>query len=172
MRFTVFIFLVNFSFAISQNENRISLCEEYYTLIPNINESYKKSECVFTGKVTKIIRVETFKPIDYDENGRPLDYESCYDYWFVFKVLKIYKGEKKSEIKIYSRMYSGISPILELNKEYLIYTTKMEKFEMEKFEKIHPENTNLYIYCGDRSKQIENSKDEIIELEKIILLNE
>jgi hypothetical protein len=138
------------------------LCVEYPGLsrFLTTKEAYDESEYVFTGKVTKIIRTEQLEPQDYgrDENGNslPLYIEPTYQYWYILKTNKIYKGKKSEYIKIHSKTFSSVSPLLMLNKEYLIYALTGEFQEFP------------YIYCGGNSRHIENAKNELIEIEKII----
>ncbi|MEO1032837.1 MAG: hypothetical protein AAFX55_15615 [Bacteroidota bacterium] len=138
------------------------LCIDYpgLTRFLTTKEAFDESEYVFTGKVTKIIRTEQLEPQDYksDENGNliPLYLEPTYRYWYVLKTDKVYKGKKSEFIKIHSKTFSTISPLLMLNKEYLIYALTGEFQEFP------------YIYCGGNSCHIENAEKEIIEIEKII----
>ena len=138
------------------------LCIEYPGLsrFLTTKEAFDESEYVFTGKVTKIIRTEQLEPQDYesDENGNliPIYTEPTYQYWYILKIKKVYKGKKSEYIKIHSKTFSTISPLLILNKEYLIYALTGEIQE------------SPYIYCGGNSCHIENAQNEINEIEKII----
>jgi hypothetical protein len=142
------------------NENK-SLCLEYTTIIPSIDESYKNSEYIFIGKVIKIIRTESLKATDYTENGY-VNFVPEFNYWYILDVSEVFKGNPFSEIKIFARQYSGIYSVLELDKEYLIYTTKMAEFEIKHFK-----HSDSYIYCGDRSKKNDKIEPEINQLRKL-----
>lgn len=146
----------------SQTDENKSLCLEYPTIIPSIDESFKNSEYIFIGKVIKIIRIESLKAIDYGENGYPIDFEPEFNYWYILEVSEVFKGKPTSEIKIFARKYSDLYPILELEKEYLVYSTKMAEFEIKHFK-----HSNSYIYCGDRTKRNDNIENEINQLIKL-----
>jgi len=146
----------------SQTDENKSLCLEYATIIPSTDESFKSSEYIFIGKVIKIIRTESLKASDYGENGYPIDFEPEFNYWYILEVSEVFKGKPTSEIKIFSRKYSDLYPVLELDKEYLIYTTKMAEFEMKHFK-----HSDSYIYCGDRSKKNDKIEPEINRLRKL-----
>jgi hypothetical protein len=136
------------------------LCIDYVGLSQFLTtkQAFDESEYVFTGKVTKIIRTEQLEPqdmgMDKDGNSIPTDYEPTYQYWYVLKTEKVYKGKESEFIKIYSKTFSTISPLLMLNKEYLIYAKTGE------FQK------SPYIYCGGNSCHIEYAEKDIIEIEK------
>lgn len=138
------------------------LCIDYVGLSTFLTtkEAFEESEYVFTGKVTKIIRTEQLEPqdmkIDKDGNATPTSYEPTYKYWYVLKIEKVYKGKESEFIKIHSKTFSTISPLLMLNKKYLIYAKAGENQD------------SPYIYCGGNSCHIENAKKDIIEIEKII----
>ena len=144
----------------SIHSNRLCIDYPGLTRFLTTKEAFDESEYVFTGKVTKIIRTEQLEPQDYgsDEKGNliPLHVEPTYQYWYVLKAEKVYKGKKRDYIKIYSRTFNTISPLLILDKEYLIYALTGEIQE-------YP-----YIYCGGNSCHIENAGNEIKEIEKII----
>ncbi|WP_298343974.1 hypothetical protein [uncultured Algibacter sp.] len=130
--------------------------------IPTISDEFEKSEYVFTGKVIEIIRKETLESSDIDENG-PTDFQPIQKYWYVFEVSKLFKGKNKKHIKIFARIYSSTSPLLVLDKEYLIYAKKVSKRE-----KKYLGHSDPYIYCGDRSCHIKYAKKDIVELKKMI----
>ncbi len=138
------------------------LCIEYVGLsrFMTTKEAFNESEYVFTGKVTKIIRTEQLEPQDMrmDNNGNliPTDYEPTYQYWYILKIEKVYKGKESEFIKIHSKIFSNISPLLMLNKKYLIYA-KTGEFQ-----------DSPYIYCGGNSCHIENAENDIIEIETIL----
>jgi len=56
-----------------------------------------------------------------------------------------------------------MSPLLILDKEYLIYAKKVSKRE-----KRYLGHSDPYIYCGDRSSHIKYGKKDIIELKRLI----
>ncbi|WP_445711712.1 hypothetical protein [Flavobacterium sp.] len=162
--FILFSSLILFSQGNRKTDNT-SLCLTYDTSIPNIEDSIEQSEYVFIGKVIEVIRTEKLNATDYNSNG-PIDFESEYNYWFILEVKEKFKGNFKTKIKIYSRNFSGLCPILELNQSYLIYSRKMKKFEIDHFNHSFP-----YIYCGDRSKKLEHSKDDVSILRKMKINN-
>ncbi|AXT50325.1 hypothetical protein D1818_05580 [Aquimarina sp. BL5] len=137
------------------------LCTDYpgLTKIQSTKEALNESEIVFTGKVVEIIRVEKMEPSDYGEgeNGEsiPIDFQPIQHYWYIFEPNRVFKGKKKKKIKIYSRIFSTISPLLFIDKEYLIYAIKGEIQE------------SPYIYCNGSSSHIEHAENEIVELEKL-----
>ena len=139
------------------------LCIEYpgLTRFKTTKEAFDESELVFTGKVTKIIRTEQLEPQDYglDEKGNlvPLYIEPTYQYWYILKTDKVYKGKKSEFIKIYSMIHSTISPLLMLDKEYLIYALPAEIQD------------SPYIYCGGNSCHIKYADADIKEIEKILM---
>ncbi|MEL0457624.1 hypothetical protein WJN01_15415 [Flavobacteriaceae bacterium SZ-1-7] len=138
------------------------LCIEYpgLTRFLTTKEAFDESEYVFTGKVTKIIRTEQLEPQDYelDENKKliPLYIEPTYQYWYILKTKKVYKGKESEFIKIYSQIFSTISPLLMLDKEYLIFA-KAGEFQ-----------DSPYIYCGGNSCHIKYADDDIEEIENIL----
>ena len=138
------------------------LCIDYPGLsrFLNTQEAFDESEYVFTGKVTKIIRTEQLEPQDagIDKDGKMVstDFEPTYQYWYILKTEKVYKGKENEFIKVHSKIFSTISPLLMLNKEYLIYAKTGEFQELP------------YIYCGGNSCHIEYAEDDIIEIEKIV----
>ena len=126
------------------------LCVEYPGIadISTIPDEFEKSEYIFTGKVIEIIRKEILKSSDIDENG-PTDFRPIQNYWYVFEVNEIFKGKNKEQIKVYARIYSSISPLLILDKDYLIYAKKVSELE-----KKYLGHSDPFIYCGDRSTHI------------------
>lgn len=130
--------------------------------IPTIANEFERSEYIFTGKVVEIIRKETLEPSDLDENG-PTDFQPIQNYWYIFEISKLFKGKKKKHIKIFARIYSSTSPLLILDKEYLIYAKKVSKRT-----KAFLGHSNPYIYCGDRSCHIKYAKKDIIKLKKMM----
>ncbi|WP_299222601.1 hypothetical protein [uncultured Aquimarina sp.] len=140
------------------------LCIEYPGIvdIPEILNEFERSEYVFTGKVVEIIRKETLESSDIDENG-PTDFQPIQNYWYVFEVSELFKGKNKKQIKVFARIYSSTSPLLILDKEYLVYAKKV--IEQEKRFLGH---SDPYIYCGDRSGHIKYAEKEINELKKLI----
>ncbi len=138
------------------------LCIDYPGLnqLLTTQEAFSESEYVFIGKVTKIIRTEQLAPQDagINKDGKMVstDFEPTYKYWYLLKTEKIYKGKNNEFIKVHSKMFSTISPLLMLNKKYLIYAKTGE------FQK------SPYIYCGGNSCHIEYAKNDIAKLEKII----
>jgi len=138
------------------------LCIDYVGLsrFLTTKEAFEESEYVFTGMVTKVIRTEKMEPQDMGmgKDGKMVstDFEPTYQYWYVLKTEKVYKGKKNEFIKIHSKIFSTISPLLMLNKKYLIYAKNGEFQE------------SPYIYCGGNSCHIEYAENDIIEIEKII----
>jgi hypothetical protein len=138
------------------------LCEVYPgpTRFLTTQEAFDESEYVFIGTVTEIIRTEKLEPQDYrlDENDKliPLYEAPTYDYWYVLKTKEVYKGDVNDYLRIYSRKFSSVLPLLMLDKEYLIYAVQGELQE-------YP-----YIYCGGNSKHIRYAENDIKEIEKIL----
>lgn len=168
-KITLFILLISF-LGFGQRKRKVidsihlkRLCVEYpgITYIPKILDEFKRAEYVFTGKVIEIIRKETLQPSDLGENG-PTDFSPIQNYWYVFEVTELFKGKKKDQIKIFARIYSSISPLLMLDKEYLIYAKKVTEREERFLHQSYP-----YIYCGDRSCHIKYAKNDVIELRKL-----
>ncbi len=146
------------------------LCTDYpgMTRVQTTKEALDESKLVFTGKVIEIIRIEKMDSIYYlppplPTDGENTDFKSItpeptepiQHYWYVLKPIEIFKGEKKEAYKIYSRIFSTISPLLILNKKYLIYAMESE---IQK----HP-----YIYCNGNSCHIEYAEREIMELKEL-----
>ena len=108
----------------------------------------------------EIITSEKIERSDYGvgTNGKlePISFEPNLKYWYVLKIDKVYKGKEKDTIKIHYRNFSGISPFLMLDKEYLIYA---KKGEIQEFP---------YIHCGGGSCHKKYAKDHIAEIEKIL----
>ncbi len=137
------------------------LCIEYFgTGNETIQQFFEESDYVFTGKVVEIITSEKIEPSDYgtgaDGKLVPISFEPNLKYWDIIKTDKIYKGKEKDTIKIHSRNFSGITPFLMLDKEYLIYAKKGEIQE------------SPYIDCGGGSCHMKYAEDNITEIEKIL----
>ncbi|WP_324027826.1 hypothetical protein QSV08_07735 [Maribacter sp. BPC-D8] len=167
---TLFILLISF-LGFSQRKREVidsihlkRLCVEYPGIvdISTVSHEFDKSEYVFIGKVIEIIRIETLKSSDLDENG-PTDFRPIQNYWYVFEVSEQFKGKNKKQIKVFARIYSSISPLLILDKEYLIYAKKVTEREKRFLGHSDP-----YIYCGDRSSHLKYAKKDIIELKKLL----
>ncbi|SHJ28203.1 hypothetical protein [Aquimarina spongiae] len=137
------------------------LCTDYpgLTRLKSTQEAFEESEVVFTGKVIEIIRIEKMEPSDYGSgpNGEsiPLDFQPTQHYWYILEPNRVFKGKKKKRIKIYSRIFSTISPLLFLDREYLIYAVKGET------------QKSPYIYCNGNSSHIQYAKKDILELEQL-----
>lgn len=166
---TLFILLISF-LGFGQRKREVidsihskRLCVDYpgMTYFPEILNEYEKSEYIFTGKVVEIIRKETLEPSDYDENG-PIEFRPIQKFWYVFEISELFKGKEKKQIKIFSRIYSGTSPLLILDKEYLIYAKKVSEREERFLRQSYP-----FIYCGDRSCYAKYAEKDIIELRKL-----
>ncbi len=134
------------------------LCVAYpgMTKFQTTKQAFDESEFVFVGQVTEIIRTEKMEGTDYEENSDgkivPIDYEPTFEYWYVFKTEKIFKGSENEKIKIHARKFSGIPPFFQLNKQYLVYAKKGENQE-------YP-----YVYCQGNSCHIEYAEKQIAEL--------
>ncbi len=149
----------------SVHSKRLCTCYPGLTRIMSTKEAFEESKIIFTGKVIEIIRVETLDnpsaidslPPPVSENQEliniPSDYiEPIQHYWYVLQTEEVFKGEKKDSYKVYSRIYSTISPLLMLNKKYLIYAIEGEIQE-------YP-----YFYCNGNSCHIEHAEKQIKEL--------
>lgn len=137
------------------------LCVAYpgMTRVQTTKEAFDESEFVFIGKVLEIIRIEKMEGTDYGirEDGKFgfINFEPTSNYWYVFNVIKSYKGNPTEKIKIFARKFSGTSPFFLLNKEYLIYAMKAEIQE-------HP-----YVYCQGNSCHIKYAQNDLKELKEI-----
>ena len=138
------------------------LCVDYPGLWreQTTQEAYNEAVYVFTGKVVQIIRTEQLEPHDgyIDEHGNLIytDYWPTYKYWYVFEPYKIYKGEETTRIKVHARTFSTVSPLLILEKEYLIYALEGEVQE------------DPYFHCNGNSSHLRYAKKVIQELEVLI----
>lgn len=142
------------------------LCESYPGLTKELltEEAYNDAEFVFTGKIVEIIRIEKMKLTDIrtDEEGKtiPINFEAMYFFSYVLKVDQVFKGEiKGGEMKIHSKIFSGMLPMLLLEKNYLIYASKpMPELETQGLP---------YISCNGNSCHIKYAENDIKELNKI-----
>nr|WP_321222733.1 hypothetical protein [uncultured Psychroserpens sp.] len=169
MKCTMILFLMFTAFSYAQRDrvpidsiHNKRLCTVYpgMTKFQTIQESFDESKLVFTGKVIEVIRTETVESSDFgfDENGKEiaLHIEPIYNYWYIFEVKRWFKGDAKTKrVKIYSRIYSNVSPLLLLNKNYLIFAVEGELQE------------SPYIYCNGNSTILEYASQYIKELELI-----
>jgi|GEM_PF-5449902 len=166
--FLIFIFLLSLNgfgqkkpvLVDSIHSKRLCVAYPGMTRFQTTKEAYDESEFVFTGHVTKIIREEKMEGTDLgigkDGYLVPINFEPTFNYWYVFKTNEIFKGKVSDEIKIYARKFSGVPPLFQLNKKYLIYAVKGEIQE-------YP-----YVYCQGNSGHIEYAEKEISELKNII----
>ncbi len=171
---TIFLYIILFPTIIFAQSNQYNkgrilidsihskrLCIEYFgTGRETIKQFLEESEYVFTGKVVEIITSEKIEPSDYglgaDGKLVPISFDPNLKYWYLLKTDKIYKGKDRDTIKIHSRNFSGLSPFLMLDKEYLIYANKGEIQE------------SPYIDCGGGSCHIKYAENDIAEIKKIL----
>lgn len=140
------------------------LCVEYpgLTEIPTVIEEFHKSEYVFTGKVVEIIRKETMEATDFGDNG-PMHFRPVQNYWYVLEVSEQFKGKPQKKIKVFSRMFSSMSPLLMLDKEYLIYAKLLPDNEKRFFDK----SKYLFFYCDAISTHLKFAEEDLKILRKL-----
>ncbi len=172
MKHFLLLIIILPTFVFSQRERAVidsihsnRLCVEYPGMVvePVVLKEFQTSEYVFTGKVVEIIRKETLEASDIGEDGKPIHFLPIQKYWYVLEVTEQFKGASKKKITVYSRIFSNISPLLMLDKEYLIYAKRIPKTEKMFYEK----SQHLYIYCNGASTHIKYVADDIKLLRKL-----